>query len=158
MPIPDFQSLMLPVLQLASDGKEHTIRESEAKLAAEFGLSDEEKSRPLPSSRQAIFYNRISWAKVYLQQAALIVSPRRGCFQISERGQHVLAKKPERINIKFLEAFPEFIEARTSKKDRDKPPERDSENGDHETPEERLEDAVKSRPKWATGSRPKWST
>ncbi len=141
MPIPDFQSLMLPVLQIASDGKEHTIRETEAKLAAEFALSDEEKSRPLASSRQAVFYNRISWAKVYLQQAGLIVSPRRGCFQISERGKQVLAQKPERISIKFLEAFQEFVESRTSKKDRDKPVERDSENGDHETPEERLEDA-----------------
>lgn len=141
MPIPDFQSLMLPVLRIASDGKEHTIRESEARLAVEFGLSDEEKARLLPSSRQAVFYNRISWAKVYLQQAGLIVSPRRGCFVITERGRQVLAQKPERINIKFLEAFPEFVDARTSKKDKDKPPERDFENSDRETPEERLEDA-----------------
>ena len=141
MSIPDFQSLMLPILRLAADGEEHSIRESEAKLAAEFSLSDEEKSRPLASGSQAIFYNRISWAKVYLQQAGLIISPRRGCFQITERGQHVLAKKPERINIKFLEAFPEFVESRSSRKDRDKPVERDFENTDRETPEEKLEDA-----------------
>jgi restriction system protein len=141
MAIPDFQSLMLPLLRLASDGNEHTIRESEAKLAVEFGLSDDEKSRPIASGHQAVFYNRISWAKVYLQQAGLIVSSRRGCFQITERGQHVLAQKPERINIKSLEAFPEFVDARSSKRDREKPAERDFENTDRETPEEGLEDA-----------------
>ena len=141
MPIPDFQSLMLPLLRLTVDGVEHTIREAEAKLAVEFGLSEEEKSQLLPSGRQLIFYNRVSWAKVYLQQAGLLVSPRRGCFQITEKGRYVLKNNPERINIKFLEAFPEFVEARSSRKERDRSTEKELDNTDHETPEERLEDA-----------------
>ena len=143
MSIPDFQTLMLPLLQLASDGKEHTIREAEATLAAEFQLSEEERSQLLSSSRQRLFYNRISWAKVYLQQAGLLISSRRGCFQISENGQRVLADKPSRITIKFLEAFPEFMDARSSaKRERgDKAVQRETDNADHETPEETLEDA-----------------
>ncbi len=143
MSIPDFQTLMLPLLQLASDGREHTIREAEATLAAEFRLTEEERSQLLSSSRQHIFYNRISWAKVYLQQAGLLVSSRRGCFQISESGQRVLVDRPNRITIKFLEAFPEFMDARSSaKRERgDKAAEKEIDNTDHETPEERLEDA-----------------
>jgi restriction system protein len=145
MPIPDFQTLMLPLLQLASDGNEHIIREAGEQLATEFNLSEEEKSQLLPSGRQPIFYNRVSWAKVYLQQAGLLLSPRRGRFQISEKGQQVLANKPERINIKFLEAFPEFVESRSaSKREKDKLAEKEIDNGrdsDHETPEERLENA-----------------
>lgn len=141
MPIPDFQSLMLPLLRLAVDDIEHTIREAQAKLASELGLSEEEKSQLLPSSRQPVFYNRVSWATVYLQQAGLLVSPRRGCFQITERGRYVLKNNPERINIKSLEAFPEFVEARSSRKERDRSAEKELDNTDHETPEERLEDA-----------------
>lgn len=142
MPIPDFQTLMLPLLQFASDGKEHVLRDTQEKLAVEFNLSEEEKSQLLPSGRQPIFYNRVSWAKVYLQQAGLLLSPRRGCFQISEEGRQVLSDKPDRITIKFLETFPAFVEARaSSKKERDKSAEKETDNGDHETPEERLEDA-----------------
>jgi len=141
MTIPDFQTVMLPLLQLASDGKEHILREAGERLAIEFNLSEEEKSQLLPSGRQPIFYNRVSWAKVYLQQAGLLLSPRRGCFQISEKGQQVLANKPERINIKFLETFPEFVESRSSsKRERDKIAERETDD-DHATPEEKLEDA-----------------
>lgn len=142
MPIPDFQTLMLPLLQLASDGKEHTLRDAQAKLAIEFNLSEEEKSQLLPSGRQPIFYNRVSWAKVYLQQAGLLLSPHRGCFQISEKGRQVLSDSPDRITVKFLESFPAFVESRaSSRRERDKSTEKETDNGDHETPEERLEDA-----------------
>ncbi len=142
MPIPNFQTLMLPLLQLASDDKEHLLRDAAEKLAVEFNLSEEEKSRLLPSGRQPIFYNRVSWAKVYLQLAGLVVSPRRGCFQISQRGHQVLSDKPDHITVKFLQTFPEFVEARSSsKKGRVESAEKENDNGDHETPEERLEDA-----------------
>jgi restriction system protein len=141
MPIPDFQTLMLPLLQLASDDKEHIIRDAHERLAVEFNLSEEEKAHLLPSGRQRTFYNRISWAKIYLQQAGLLSSPRRACFQITERGREVLANKPDRITIKFLETFPEFVESRSSKKGKDKSPVKETDNDDHETPEEKLEDA-----------------
>ncbi len=140
MPIPDFQTIMLPLLKLASDGQEHTIREANNKLALEFGLSDAERSHLIPSGRQATFYNRVSWAKIYLQQAGLLISPRRACFQITKRGRQVLADKPDRITVKFLGTFPEFAESRSSKREKNKSVERETDD-DHETPEEQLDNA-----------------
>jgi len=141
MPIPDFQTLMLPLLQLAADGKEHIIREANERLALEFNLSDEEKSHLVPSGRQRTFYNRVSWAKIYLTQAGLLISPRRAYFQITERGRQVLASKPDRITIKFLETFPEFVESRSPKKETGKLMAKEVDDDDHETPEEILENA-----------------
>ncbi|MEW5986441.1 MAG: restriction endonuclease [Chloroflexota bacterium] len=142
MSIPDFQTIMLPLLQLAADGKEHTIRDAQAELAVELNLSEEEKAQLIPSGRQPVFYNRVSWAKAYLQQAGLLTSPRKGTFLISQRGREVLASKPDRITIKFLERFPEFVESRSySRKEKSRPAEQEATNEDHKTPEESLEDA-----------------
>lgn len=69
MPIPDFQSFMLPMLELASDGREHSLEEARGALAERFGLSDAEREEVLPSGRQRRFDNRVAWAKVYLQRA-----------------------------------------------------------------------------------------
>lgn len=142
MPIPDFQTIMVPLLQLAADGKEHTIREAHEHLARTFELSEEEKAHLIPSGRQRTFYNRVSWAKIYLQQAGLLVSHRRACFFITEQGYQVLAKPPERITIKFLETFPIFVEARTVKKEKSLETVEERELHSATTPEEVLEDAV----------------
>ncbi|MBP7999149.1 MAG: restriction endonuclease [Chloroflexi bacterium] len=110
MAIPDFQSLMLPVLQLAGDQREHSLQEAIESLAKRFNLSDAERKELLPSGRQTIFDNRIGWARTYLKKALLLYSPRRSYFQISERGLAVLKQAPPSINIKFLQQFPEFVE------------------------------------------------
>jgi restriction system protein len=68
MPIPDFQSIMRPLLELAADGKEHSLVEAREKLAQKFKLTEEEKAALLPSGRQARFTNRVAWARVYLGQ------------------------------------------------------------------------------------------
>ncbi len=86
-------------------------------MAAEFKLSDTDREEPLPSGRQSKFSNRVAWAKSYLQRAGLLLSPRRGHFQISDRGREVLRAAPPRIDIKFLEQYPEFVEFRTPKGD-----------------------------------------
>ncbi len=114
MPIPDFQSLMLPLLEYAADGKDHTLAETRSVLAKRFSLTPEEEAQLLPSGRNAVFGNRIAWAKVYLQMAALLTSPQRGHFRISDRGVKELSKKPDRITIKYLERFPEFTASRSS--------------------------------------------
>jgi len=140
--IPDFQSIMLPLLKFASDGKEHSNQESREKLAAGFALTEEEKNALLPSGRQPIFLNRVAWAKVYLQHAGLLDSNRRGYFQISDRGLEVLRENPKSINIKYLERFPEFLEFRTA--DKDKKPKKTAVpegEGEGQTPEEMLESA-----------------
>ncbi len=139
MPIPDFQSIMRPLLELASDGKEHSLAEARDQLARVFELSDEEQKSLLPSGRQATFTNRVAWARVYLGQAGSLETPRRGHFQITARGRDLLRTAPARITIKDLERFPEFVEFRTPKDH----PEVAQHSADEEgqTPEELLESA-----------------
>lgn len=142
MAVPDFQSLMLPLLRLAADGKEHSVSEARARLASEFRLSEAEQNELLPSGRQSRFGNRVAWAKVYLEQGGLLDSPRRGYFKITERGREVLKAPPERISIKFLEQYPEFVEFRAAKGKPEPPPgPGPGGTGDTETPEEALEAA-----------------
>jgi restriction system protein len=109
MPIPDYQSLMLPLLRSASDGNDHTTRESVEALANEFQLTSAERSELLASGQQAIFNNRVGWANSYLKKAGLLESPRRGVLHITERGKQILGENPTRIDVRFLERFPEFI-------------------------------------------------
>ena len=82
---------MLPVLKLASDEKEHKFSQAVEMLADEFCLTTEERSELLPSGSQAVFNNRVGWARSYLKQAGLLVSPRRGFFTITSVGTQLLA-------------------------------------------------------------------
>jgi restriction system protein len=108
--IPDYQSLMLPLLKLISDKKEYKYRELIENLALEFKLTDDERKELLASGNQPIFDNRVGWAKTYLKKAGLIDSPSRATFVITELGLQVLGKKPERIDAKYLRQFPSFLE------------------------------------------------
>lgn len=110
MAIPDYQSLMLPLLKVAGDGKVHTKREALGVLAEQFKLTEDERKELLPSGNQAIFDNRVGWARTYLKKAVLIEYVQRGQFQITERGKSVLAKNPPRIDVPYLRQFPEFLE------------------------------------------------
>ena len=139
--IPDFQTLMLPFLRFASDGNEHAMSEAREALAEQFGLTAEQRAALLPSGRQAVFDNRVAWAKVYLQRAGLLDSPRRGHFRISDRGREVLRDPPDRITIRYLERFPEFIEFRSVGKEKKEPVDVSSPEAEGETPEEMLESA-----------------
>lgn len=110
MPIPDYQSLMLPVLQEVSDQKEHRFRDVTESIAKKLKLTDAELRELLPSGLQPIFHNRVAWAKTYLKKAGLIDSPRRGVIVISSPGIKVLEQRPERIDVKYLRNFPEFLD------------------------------------------------
>src|SRR5690242_10931272 len=109
MPIPDYQTLMLPLLRLAGDAREHRFRDAVEQLAAEFEISDEERSTLLPSGTAPLFDNRVGWARTYLKQAALIESRKRGVFRITARGTELLSKNPSRIDNSALEQFPEYL-------------------------------------------------
>jgi len=140
--VPDFQSLMLPLLQIAVDGKEHALADARARLGSEFKLTPAAQEELLPSGRQSRFANRVAWAKVYLEQAGLLLSSRRGHFLISDRGREVLKAPPARIDIKFLGQYPEFIEFRTPKTGAQEAPiPVIPDAADAETPEEALEAA-----------------
>lgn len=109
MPIPDYQTLMLPVLRLAVDGQEHRFRDVVEELATEFQLTDEERNTLLPSGTAPLFDNRVGWARTYLKQAGAIESRKRGYFAITERGKKLLAEKPSQINNSTLKQYPEFV-------------------------------------------------
>lgn len=118
MPIPDYQTVMLPLLRFLHDGKEHNIGEVVDSLAEEFNLSVEERQQLLASGQQTVIRNRAGWARTYLKKAGLIASTRRGFFRITDRGKSVLASKPKRIDVKFLEQFPEFVAFRELRHER----------------------------------------
>ena len=117
MPIPDYQTLMLPLLKLAGDKQEHRFRDAIEQLAAEFNLSDDERSTMLPSGTALVFDNRVGWARTYLKQAAMLESRRRGVFCITRRGAEVLAKNPIRIDNSTLEQYPEYVAFRLRRND-----------------------------------------
>lgn len=138
--IPDYQSIMLPLLEHISDGKEHKMRSVTDELAIKLGVTEEERKELLPSGAAPIFYNRTAWAKTYLKKAGLIDSPKQGMIVISNRGKGVLKNKPSSINIKFLKQFSEFLEFQSSKHE----DEIELENGEEQftkTPEELIETA-----------------
>jgi restriction system protein len=142
MPIPDYQSCMLPLLRFAGDGEEHQLKDAITALAEEFSLSDEDRNEFLPSGQQPIFTNRVGWARTYLKKAGLLSSPRRGYFKITDRGREVLKENLKEINQKYLERFPEFVEFKSIRR------ERNEDNGTDEselvlgqTPHEALESA-----------------
>jgi restriction system protein len=115
MPIPDFQSFMLPLLTIAADGAEHSLEQAREILARDFGLSVAERNELLPSGRQRRFDNRVAWAKVFLEKAKLLSSSRRAHFQITDRGRQLLKERPSRIDIRLLlDRYEEFRRFRTS--------------------------------------------
>jgi restriction system protein len=119
MTVPDYQTIMLPLLRFVADGQPHPLRDCVEYLAEHFGLTGQERAERV-SSGGLLFDNRVRWARQYLSASRLISSPERGALQITERGKHVLAESPAKLDKAFLRRFPEFleyIEPRTKEKD-----------------------------------------
>lgn len=112
MSIPDFQTLMRPVLAHLSDGSIRRSRNVKDAMADEFGLSDTERAEVLPSGRQRTIDNRVAWALTYLSQAGLVARPNRGHVTITDEGRAALDANPSRIDMKTLEAYPAYLEFR----------------------------------------------
>lgn len=144
MAIPDFQSVMLPLLNFAADQHEHSLQDTVEALAIAFDLTLEEREELLPSGKQARFDNRVAWARSYFKQAGLVENTRRGFFKISQRGLDLLKTNPKKINIKLLEQYPEFIEFRNVRKDINEIQPVIIEETEKQTPEEQLENAYKT--------------
>lgn len=106
--IPDYQTLMLPLLEELADNNEHELQELIKKLSDKFSLTDEERNELLPSGNQEVINNRVGWARTYLKKANLLSSPRRATFKITEQGIEVLKKKPIKIDVKFLQGLDDF--------------------------------------------------
>lgn len=138
MAIPDYQEIMLPILKLAEDNEEHSLREAIESLAPVFSLTDSEKKELLPSGQQSIFDNRVGWAKTYLKKAGLLKSTRRGYFKITDRGLKVLSDRPEQIDVQYLTRFEEFVAFISIRKVKT---DNISISNDDQTPEEQLENS-----------------
>jgi restriction system protein len=143
MPIPDFQSLMRPLLEAHADGKEHLNRDLVAQLGEQFGLTEEERREMLPSGGARLFDNRIGWAKSHITQAGLLISPRRAISVITDRGREALRIHPERIDLRVLNGFEGYREFRNRRKnvEDDESDTSETEIQDAQTPEELLENA-----------------
>ncbi|MBN1638053.1 MAG: restriction endonuclease [Ignavibacteriales bacterium] len=138
MAIPDFQTLMLPLLKFCGDGKEHSISETIEYLGKEFNLTDEDLSELLPSGAQYRFYNRVYWAKAHLKMAGLVENTKRSHYIITTQGLELLKTNPSEINIQLLKAYPGYIE-HFKPKDNTNKDETEIDNNNELTPEENLE-------------------
>jgi len=131
---------MLPLLRRLADGQEHTLRDLVTALSDEFHLTTEERAHLLPSGSQAVINNRVAWANTFLKKAGLVDAIRRGVVRISTRGTEVLARRPSRIDMKFLEQFPEYRAFRAIRREEESDSEPD-EPSSTATPQEALENA-----------------
>lgn len=141
MPVPDYQSLMQPVLLALSDGRERSVQEIRNTVAAYLRLSEDDLRELVPSGQKPLFNDRVSWAITYMKQAGLLDRPKRGVYVITDRGADVLRRYPDRVDVTVLEQFPEFREFAS----RSTPPtprrRASSPSAESQTPEESLEAA-----------------
>jgi len=112
--IPDFQTIMLPLLEVFADKKEYKKPELVEIISNKFNLTEEERSELLPSEKDYVIWNRVGWAMVYLKKAGLLDTPKRGVYQITESGLNILKLNPQRIDIKYLEKIQTFQEWRNT--------------------------------------------
>jgi len=119
MAIPDYQTIMRPLLALMADGRDHVVGDSRNALAIEFGLSPGDLEQRLPSGRDRVFRNRVGWACTYLLNAKMVERVGRGVYRITESGQEALEKHPERIDISVLKKVPGFAEFRSKGRHRE---------------------------------------
>lgn len=108
--MPDFQSVMLPLLQILSDDQEHVTARCIERLADDYSLTEAERAAQIASGRQGLFTNRVHWAVTHLYKAGLIHRTGRGRVRIADRGRTILAQAPDRIDMKLLARFPEYVE------------------------------------------------
>lgn len=116
MAIPDYETIMLPLLKFLDDQKEHSTHDAIDHLSNLFNLSEAERRQLLPSGRQTFVYNRVGWARTYLKKAGLLESPSRGYLRITVKGLEVLKGNPSKIDVKFLEQYPEFVAWKETRK------------------------------------------
>lgn len=110
MPIPDYQTIMLPLLQHIENGEIYTFNDCVEAMTVHFALDEEERKSRLPSGQSTYMRNRVGWAKTYLKKAGLLESPRRGTVKITARGKGVLLEGPEGIDNELLSRFSDFLE------------------------------------------------
>ena len=110
MPVPDFQSLMLPALKALADGSEARISEVRARVAAAEGLTPEDLRELVPSGQQSVFTNRVSWSVIHMTRAGLVERVRRAVYRLTPQGERLLSRAPTRIDMQTLRESPAYVE------------------------------------------------
>lgn len=142
MPIPDFQSVMRPVLLSIKDGAPKLMAEVLEDVCAHFRLTEDERAQRLPSGKSTYIRNRVGWARTYMKKAGLVSSPGRGLIQITDRGRKAMDECPERVTVRYLKKYPEFLEFHTRTPGEARIGPRESDTDD--TPDEQLQQAYSS--------------
>lgn len=147
MPVPDYQTLMRPVLAAFAKGAIN-VSEILPTLVEDFRLADEDAAE-LNVSGQSTLYNRAHWARTYLSKAGLLKSPKRNHHEVTDLGRKMLETYPDRIDNKILAQIESFQDW----KDASRGPERDDSRrqpvstpaatDDSETPDIRVETAYR---------------
>jgi restriction system protein len=115
MAVPDYQSLMLPVLHAVSDGNVHPVSEIREAVAQALSLTEDELKEYVPSGKQTVFLNRVNWAITYMTHAGLLTRPRRAHHAITERGREALSSGQDRITVEYLRRYREFVDFRAGR-------------------------------------------
>lgn len=144
MAIPDYQSVMLPLLNITSDEKEHKIGDLVEQLSAHFKLSVDDRKELLPSGQTFVFGSRVGWARTYLKKAGLLDSQKRATVTITKRGLELLKQNPLKIDVKLLKQYPEFLEFQNAKKEIEDSSATSLDTASIQTPEEILESAYQN--------------
>ena len=144
MAVPKYDELMKPLLIAVSDGETYKMKDVTALLAEQLNLSSDDLAEMLPSGRQTVFKNRVGWAKTYLKKAGLLDSPARATIVITNAGKQVVADNPEKIDSKYLEQFPSFVDFTSAPEPLDDSnPASEVPKPSDLTPDDQLEDAYK---------------
>lgn len=144
MAVPKYDELMKPLLVAVSDGETYKMKDVTALLAEQLNLSSDDLAEMLPSGRQTVFKNRVGWAKTYLKKAGLLDSPARATIVITNAGKQVVADNPEKIDSKYLEQFPSFVDFASAPEPLDDSnPASEVPKPSDLTPDDQLEDAYK---------------
>jgi len=115
VPVPDFQSCMRPLLVAVEDRQIHNFKDAVQFVCNYLELTEEDIRKVLPSGKQTYIKNRLAWARTYMNKAGLTQAPARGQIQITERGLKALAECPQRVDVRYLRQYPEFVEFHKAK-------------------------------------------
>ena len=143
MAVPDYQSLMLPSLKALSGGEETPIAEVRSRVAKSENLSDEDLREMVPSGRQTVFTNRVSWAVIYMERAGLVERVRRAVYQLTDEGARLLRKDLGRIDNNMLRQYPAYNAWKSVSKDREESIAQTKSSDPTDTPQEALERAAR---------------
>jgi restriction system protein len=108
MPIPDPETLLLPVLTVLVDGAEHRVEEIRERMMSQFDVTPSEMAQK-NNAGASVFVNRVAWALAHLNMEAgpightrEITLIKREDYRITERGTAILKNNPSALSIRDL--------------------------------------------------------